>query len=236
MNTETRPDFSEERLNAFVDGELASAERDEILAAAAEDAGLGQRLCQLRATKELLRHAYEEDCLPAQARGRPRRAAPPWRGALAAGVALAVGVLIGMHGLPGSDTAAQSASAATASLAVTQPARMLIHLDHAEAEHMEAALDLVEAYLARAQDGRIEVLVNSHGLDLLRADRTPHAGRIAGLLLRHDNVSFIACDQAIARFERAGQKVVILPQAVRTRSAIAHIADRLQAGWTYVKV
>jgi len=219
MNTETRPDFSEERLNAFVDGELAPAERDEILAAAAEDAGLGQRLCQLRAIKELLRHAYEEDCLPAQARGRPRRVAPPWRGALAAGVALAVGVLIGMHGRPGSDTAAQSASAATASPAATQPARMLIHLDHAEAEHMEAALDLVEAYLAR-----------------VRADRTPHAGRIADLLLRHDNVSFIACEQAIARFERAGQKVVILPQAVRTRSAIAHIADRLQAGWTYVKV
>mgnify|MGYP003542886813 FL=1 len=53
-----RKNFSDESLNAFVDNQLGTQEREEILAAVTEDAELGQRLCALRATKELVRHAY----------------------------------------------------------------------------------------------------------------------------------------------------------------------------------
>lgn len=228
--------FSEERLNAFVDGELAAAEREEILAASAADADLAQRLCALRAGKELLRHAYDQGSLPMAP--KMSRGSGGWGGALAAGIALVVGILIGgMEARP--PVAGQLATASqdwANGLFAVQPTRLLVHLDHADPYDMEAALDLVEAYLAKNSHSYVEVLVNNRGLDLLRADRTPFADRIAEMHLRYDHVSFVACEQAIARFERAGERVVIVPEAARTRSAVAHIADRVQGGWTYIKV
>ncbi len=228
--------FSEEQLNAFVDGELAAAEREEILAASAVDEAIARRLYALRASKDLLRHAYDPAAVPSRARVR---AGAGWRGAaLAAGIALIVGVLAGsrLHArlVPHEHVAGVPTGANEPAL--IQPTRLLVHLDHADPFDMAAALDLVEAYLSRNANGYVEVLVNNRGLDLLRADRTPFAERIAEMHLRYAHVSFVACEQAIARFERAGERVAILPGAARTQSAVAHIANRVQGGWTYIKV
>ncbi len=226
--------FSEEQLNAFVDGELAAAEREEILAASAADAEVAQRLCALRASKDLLRHAYDRQVLPMPVRVSQSRGW--WGGALAAGVALVVGVFLGAQLQRGAPEQTDATLAWASNFFVSQPGRMLVHLDHADTEHMEAALDLVGAYLKKNATAHVEVVVNNRGLDLLRVDRTPFAARIAELEISYDNVVFIACERAITRFEGEGERVAILPQAVRTRNAIAHIADRVQGGWTYIKV
>lgn len=226
--------FSEEQLNAFVDGELAAAEREEILAASAADAAVAERLCALRASKELLRHAYDRRALPMPARVSQSRGW--WGGALAAGIVLVAGVFLGVQLQRSAPEQADTTLAWASNFFVAQPDRMLVHLDHADTEHMEAALDLVGAYLEKNASAHVEVVVNNRGLDLLRTDRTPFASRIADLELRYANVVFIACERAIARFEGEGERVAILPQAARTRNAIAHIADRVQGGWTYIKV
>ena len=77
--------FSDEHLNAFVDNQLGAQECDEILAAIARDAELGQRLCALRGAKELVRHAYSRVPSPRRARNLQL---PVWGGALAASVVL----------------------------------------------------------------------------------------------------------------------------------------------------
>lgn len=225
--------FSEEQLSAFVDGELAGPEREEILAASTADPEVARRLCALRAGKELLRYAYDPASLPAAARRqRPTRW---WSGALAACMLLTMGVLAGMQVQRASVQQALAPLEWTSDFFVAQPGRILVHLDHTDTEHMEAALDLVEAYMQANARGHVEVVVNNRGLDMLRADRTPFADRITELELRYDSVVFVACERAIARFEQEGEQVVILPQVVRTRNAIAHIAERVQGGWTYIK-
>lgn len=161
--------FSDEQLNAFVDDQLGAQEREEILAAAAEDAELGQRLCALRAAKELVGHAYGR--LPA-ARHRTGRRVSLWSGALVAGLALAVGVVAGWQG----HRASQGGTDITASLAglfAPQPSRVLIHLDSSQTERMQEALDMAEAYLAKAGKAKVELVVNNSGLDLLREETTP---------------------------------------------------------------
>ena len=60
-----------------------------------------------------------------------------------------------------------------------QPARVLIHLDSSQRERMEEALEMAEAYLAKAGKAKVELVVNNSGLDLLREEATPHAERIA---------------------------------------------------------
>lgn len=232
---EARVFFSDERLNAFIDKQLGARECDEILAAIAKDAELGRRLCTLRSTKELVRHAYGN--VPA-ARRKPRRHIPFWGGALAAGMTLVVGVLIGWQGRHAAAAieAPGSLAAWADRLFAAEPARILIHLDSSEAEQMIAALDLAEAYLARTGKARVEIIANHRGLDLLRTRTSPYAVRIAELKAHHQRVGFVACGQTIARLRSIGEDVSLLPEAAVTKTAIEHVADRVQQGWTYLKI
>lgn len=227
--------FSDESLNAFVDNQLGAQECDEILAAIAVDAELGQRLCALRSTKEMLRHAYGQ--LP-PARRQPSRHFSYWSGALAASLTLVVGVLIGWLGHQ--TVVAQESPSSTAGrsehLVAMQPARFLIHLDSAEAEQMEAALDMAEAYLAKSSKARVEIIANNGGLNLLRVRTTPYAARIADIKSHHENVGFVACGLTIARLQGGGLDTKLLPEAAVTRTAIEHVAERMQQGWTYLKI
>ena len=224
--------FSDEQLSAFVDDQLGSQEREEILAALAEDAELVQRLCALRATKELVGHAYAH--LPA-ARHRTGRRVPLWSSALAAGLALAVGVVLGWQGHRASQGGTGIADS-LAGLFAPQAARVLIHLDSSQRERMQEALDMAEAYLARAGKARVELVVNNSGLDLLREETTPYAERIAALAARYDMLAFVACGNAIARYRSAGLDVTLVPEARVERTAVEHIVDRVRAGWTYLKI
>ena len=224
--------YSDEQLNAFVDDQLGAQEREEILAAAAADAEFGQRLCALRAAKELVGHAYGR--LP-DARHRTRRRVSLWGGALAASLALVAGVLIGWQGHRASQAGAESFAWA-GGLFAPQPARVLIHLDNSQTERMEEALDMAEAYLAKAGRARVEIVVNNSGLDLLREESTFHAERIARMAARHEMLAFVACGNAIARYRSAGLDVRLVPEARVERTAVEHIVDRVRAGWTYLKI
>ena len=56
MNNEN--DFSDEHLNAFVDDQLDSAERNRVVEALARDPDLSLRINEIRKLKELVRYAY----------------------------------------------------------------------------------------------------------------------------------------------------------------------------------
>ena len=222
--------FSDERLNAFVDHQLGAQECDEILSAIAGDAELGRRVCELRSAKELVRHAYGK--VP------HARRVSIGSGALAASLTLAVGVVIGwlVHDAAGTRESAGLGASGAGRVVAAEPARILIHLDSARPDEMDAALDLAEAYLAKAGNARVEVIANNRGLDLLRARTTPYAARIAGIKSNYAHVSFVACGQTIARLQGGGEDVALVPEAAVTRTAIEHVAERLQQGWTYLKI
>lgn len=228
---ERRREFSDERLNAFVDGELDAQERDELLAAATADAELGHRLCELRATKDLIRHAYNP--APGSVR-RARRGIGGWGSALAATVALVVGLVAGWQG----HRAASDSEPLRAGLGPTShPARILIHLDSAAEDRMEETLDIAETYLAKVgSQAKVEIVVNNSGLNLLREETSPYIERIAAMSSRHELLSFVACGYAISRYRNSGRSVTLLPGAHVAKTGVEHIVDRVQEGWTYVKI
>lgn len=221
-------EFSSERLNAFVDDELDARERDEILAALSDDPALAHKVCELRAAKDLVRHAYGAAQVPAPA--RRRRPGHGWL-ALAAGLLLAVGVLVGWQG-----HRAVTGADAAATVAAARPVGVLIHLDAATPDRMEETLDLAEAYVAKAGKAKIEIVVNNSGINLLRAETSPYAERIAKLSANREVLSFVACGYAISRYRNAGQTVTLLPGARVAPTAIEHVVDRMREGWTYVKI
>lgn len=241
------PDVSDETLHAFIDGELDVTESERLIAQMREDSELAQRVCALRSLQSMVRLAY---VAPPVARGRHSRAAPRRRSMqrfAVAGFILVAGLSGGwaLRGIESQTVARMPAADFGGFQAVSlaheaDPNRVMLHLDSAAPERMNAVLDQAEHLLDEAErQGRtmqLEVIANSHGIQLLRADHSPYAARMAQMKQRHANLRWVACGQSIARLRNDGEQVRLLPGTETAPTAISKIVTRLQQGWTYVRV
>lgn len=244
---------SDESLNAFIDDEFDVAESEALIARMRDDTELAQRIGTLRGLQSMVRVAYAE---PPKARN--------WRGTVlprgqfmqrcAFGCLILIAGLSGgwlLHSLESQSAVASPAFSAAPALSSTgfeavslareaDPDKIMLHIDSAEPRKMRTVLDQAEIFLNQAdKQGRViqlEVIANSHGLNLLREDLSPHSERIARMKQRHANLQFVACGQSVARFKGEGQRVELLPAAQTAPTAIGEIITRLQQGWTYVRV
>lgn len=239
-------DISRAQLNAFIDGELDLAEKDEIFCALKANPELAHQLCELRAVKDMVRHAYAQPPQAGNMHSARRFTAAHY---LAAGLVLAVGGALGWFGREWSVSAQPAFLAHTAPsdirpvslVGVTPDAgKIILHLDSADPIKLRTLVEQAEYLLqtraASGQPVQVEIISNNNGLSLLRADVTPYAERIDRLARQHTNISFVACGQTVRRLTREGIKVQLLPQTRVAPTAIGEIVDRLQQGWTYVKV
>lgn len=233
---------SREYLNAFVDGELAAGEREEAMARLESDPAFKNAVCELRVMKELVRGAYAE--VPAGRKPMAFRCPPAWRQAVAAGLLMGLGLGGGWlaHDWSAPDRLERLAGLpegyAPISLANrVDPDKIVLHLDSSEPARLGAILDLADRLLRqRGDQARVEIVVNNHGLALLRQDITPYRERIEDLSRRHGNLAFLVCGQTMARLKREGVDVVLVPEAGVATSAINEILTRMGQGWVYVKV
>ena len=241
--------ISNELLNAYLDNELDSDERGEIMAALENDKALSNRLCELRNTKELTQFAYN---MPS---ARTRNSSS-WRYgrkyaalAVAATLFLAVGTLVGWFahdriGLNFATLPDQQQNVSALSLPALNPEaekkKVILHVDTAETEKLKAALDSAEDLLTTSAANSIplelEIIANSKGLNLLRVDTTLYAHRITELSKKYENLSILACNRAIQRLQDQGIKVKLVPEAGIAPSALEQIVHRLKQGWVYIKV
>lgn len=237
-----KPNFSPEFMNAFVDGELTASEREAALARLESDEAFKTAVCETRTMKEMVRGAYGS--VQSQTPSKGWRCAPVWRQALAAGLMLSLGLAGGWFargGLPdgsASPIAGLPTGFSTVSLASqVDPNKIILHVDSSDPARLKRVLVMAEDLLQRQGDKvQVEVLANSDGLNLLRADKTPYRDVIEKLSRDHANLAFLACAQTVARLQREGTKVVLLPEASMASSAINEILSRMQQGWVYVKV
>lgn len=243
MNT----DVSDETLHAFIDGQLDVADSEVLIARLRADQVLSQRVCGLRSLQSMVRLAYAEP--PQVADALHSSHSRPLIRRCAVGCLVLLAGLIAGWGLRGGVESEAIARAPLAALDGYQPvslayrpdpSRIVLHLDSDDHSRMAAVLDRAEALLDEAdRQGRmieLEVVANSHGINLMRAGVSPYAGRIARMTQRHANLHLVACSQTIARYTSEGQKVELLPVARAAPTAIGAIVSRLQQGWTYVKV
>jgi uncharacterized protein len=245
-----RETFSDELLNAYVDGELDEAEKAQLLEALCHDEALNTRVCDLQKVRELLRHAYEHP--PAPPSQRPQNTSQ-WRGAgIAAGIMLTVGTLLGwgLHGyqspnhqLPNSELLDIAQSMQMSSLTANNDGtwRVVLHVTTDDPRRLKTVLDEAEGLLENRRDHNtpveVEILANGRGLDLLRTRTSPYADRIQALQARYNNVAFKACQRAIDRVQREQNITVkLLPAARTVPTAIGEVIHRQREGWAYVRI
>lgn len=238
--------ISEEMLNALIDGELEASEAEQLYARIGEDEALANRVCVLRGMKDMMRLAYSHPPPESSAWQDPFRAQRGWSQAIAASLLLSAGVGVGwlFHATPSGSGFAQSTAVpekmVRLAAAQSDANKILLHIDSGSQQKLAAVLDRAESLLADASkhnpNFQVEILANSQGLDLLRADRSPYVKRIANLTQNNENLRLIVCAQTLARLTREEGRIVLLPSTQVAPTAIGEVVDRLQQGWTYIKI
>lgn len=228
-------DFSEEQINAFVDGELDPEEKSRLYNASTRSADLDKRLCRQRKLKELVKHAYDKVPAPTRPKKPPLSRGGFLSKALAAGILFVIGLSGGLLVHDYLDNRAMVPGMAAEPAA--KVSNYLLHVTSGEPEQMLAALEQAQTLLESAQDGevrQVEIVANEQGLDLLRRDVTPYARQISALQDR--DVVFYACSRTIERLRASGVEVKLVPETNTDYTALDRVVTRMQAGWVYEKI
>jgi intracellular sulfur oxidation DsrE/DsrF family protein len=249
--------FSEEHLNAFIDGELDALEKNDVFEVLNNDNGLNQQACELRQLGELVRHAYEKPPEIENYRKSDTSRGGTWGRAAAATLLLGLGTTLGWLGHQQSQPQVASDMSAmywdehnafqnTDLSLVTSAQRnkkIIVHLNTSSADSFEKALDTAEQLMKTYADGdmgaEIEVVANASAVKMLRTNYSPYANRVRELQDRYLNLTFLACKDAMdhaRELEDPKTDVTLLPDVDVTPSALEHILNRLSEGWVYLNV
>ena len=240
--------YTDEKLNLFIDDQLDTDEKDAIRHAVLEDASIRERVCQLKAVRELVGHAYENvpvtDSIASNGNKRQRNYL--WKG-VAAGLMLAVGMVTGWVVNDVARTT-QIASAEdvfqyykSAASVDTAERKIILHVTTGDVYAVKSALDEAEQLLASYRDAgtpmKLDIVTYKQGINMLRVGTSPYVERIEGIIENNANVSLYACMHSIDKTEqKEGKAIVMMEKVVMDKSAQELISERLQKGWIYIKV
>jgi len=237
-----RLSVSSEQLNAFIDNELDTAARADVLDAIKDSPEIAARVADMRHDMDLLSLAFEDPPLPDRAGFYPlsRAVKPAWMAA-ASIVLLLSGAVAGWFAHTGGEpeSGVQFAEVATYSVSDDSVRGLLLHISQMDDDKIDAALnkaeEILEADKNKGRRTRLEIVANADGLGLLRKE-SPYADRIHSLANDYDNVSFKACGIAMenARLKEGGE-IELLPEAEKIPAALGRILMRVEEGWTYIK-
>ncbi len=247
MNNEEKGSYSEEYLNALVDGEFSADEKAERLKQLHLDPKASREYCQLRSIKEMVQSAYDQPP-PAHLRPGKYRRWLPW--AMVAGITmLAIGLVFTLpvettqKGLERMVLLNPDGKGDRPAQVGDEETRIVFHVVNSTRTEAPELLDEIETvlreYKRQGHKLRVEVVAHSAGLDLLRKRLSSPAiqARIARLAHDYPNLTFVACRNTIDRIAVSeGIEVVLVPEAKITESGVSYVVHRQREGWIYIRV
>lgn len=233
---------ADDEIHRFVDGELSGEARRRMLERLETDPDVVARVHDYRTVNDALKHAFDGVRPPPNRRTRPARGVNLRRAAAAALLFLPIGFVAGWMaqsaGGSGHKALASLEDGISLPLQGTQRLNTVLHIDVDDERSLSKVLDRAEAILdAYDKQGiQVEVVANASGLNLLREGGSPVAERVKAMMQAHQNLTFVACMNAIKRFQEKGIDVQLIGRTHSGETAIDHIVQRLQEGWTYIKI
>ena len=175
----TSKEINEDKLNLFVDEQLDTDEMDEIRKVLLDDKDLRERVCQIKAVRELVGYAYSE--VPASRHGssNQKRSGSIIGKAVAASVTLVVGVLLGWSTYEYSPNAVNAISAENTFQYVANHVKVehgkrkiILHIDSSDLQVVNAALNEADQLLATYRKAntpiKLDIITNKAGINILR--------------------------------------------------------------------
>ena len=229
-------EYSDELLNAFVDDELTVDDKERIYRALEADAGLRQRVDDLRRLKDLTRTAFQTIEMEPERHRIPVSATRRIGMPVAAGLAvLAVGAVIGYGIATRLHFSAIGGPVAT----VAQNIRVMFDLSRDDPQAFGKALDQAEMLLkidGAPEPVYVRVIAHLDGLRLLGVD-TAFSERIRQMQIAHPGrLALFGCNTTKRQWEDTGQPVELLPQVVMVELGIQEVVRSEQQGWTHIHI
>jgi uncharacterized protein len=241
----TNQNFSDEFLNAYIDDQLDLSEKLQAFAHIRQDEHLQTQICELRALKEAVQHAYPNPSVYAQRDVMPQRTWKFPMHSLAACLLLLVGVLSGWFSHASVTKGNSPVVTATQKNdqhadVIAESRKVIVHVSNSNPMKLKAALDetevLLNTYLHEQRDLQVELIANKHGVDLMRTNVTSYEKRILSMQQKYPNLKFLVCGKTIAKLQAQGKSTSLLPQTSIATSAADQINMRLKQGWGYIRI
>ncbi|HEB85853.1 MAG TPA: hypothetical protein ENI68_02405 [Gammaproteobacteria bacterium] len=238
--------YSDEFLNAYIDSELVTDERSQLLDDMRQDPELATRLCKLQKVKDMVQLAYHSmgNTKPEQT-GRQRLKSYALH-ALAASLSLGAGLVIGTYTtLNEAHAPTLMEMAQTTQFNAPSPQKkiwkLIVHMNANNPARFRTVLDETEHLLKTSAEStrkvQIEILINGQGVRMLEDKDTPYAKKILAMESHYKNIRFLACQIALDRHrDRDGFDLELLPGVKVVSSAVREAKARQREGWTYLQI
>ena len=234
---------SDEMLNAYLDNELDEKDTRFVDLQIKNNPNLLRQLEQLQDIKLKIRASYASVKPPV----REEKQSETKQHLLATGIAASMTLIIGLAAGWYSHSYLNIHSSNTNQLLGVKlenlspdENKIMIHVSQNDIILFDQALTKAETILARfetqGQAGKVDVLTNSFGMDLLRAETTPYQQRIKHLMQTYENVDFVACKNTLKRLKSAGKNSELIAGVKVHGPVINEIINRMQNGWSYIQI
>lgn len=237
--------YSDEHLNAFIDGQLDTAEKSEILDAIRHDVELSQRVCKLQKLKNLIQLSYKSVEVPEHHKENKNSAhSLNFRWVAAASFLLAIGTIAGWVS---NQTLNKSALAEIAEVTQyktdttnSENWKVMLHVSTDDPNRLNIVLDEAEALLKQYANStrklELEILTNNKGMTLVTNNGESYSKRLQALQTKYQNLVLMACGETLKRISVTHKKLPLLPKTNVVSSALNQIVKRKKEGWTYIRI
>lgn len=245
MNNEIH--FSDEFINAYLDGELNQSDKARLLTAARTDEQLSQRLCQLQRVKNMVQLAYHDinapiDEQPASIQNTSRIP----RFSTAASILLLAGAMGGwfthnyFNKQYGFTEMVKEIRTNTPQKTGT-PWKLMVQVSTHDNHRFNILMDETERLLKTAEQNNrqviIQILANAKGINLLKDDQSPMSLRVRALSNQYNNLLLTACGQTLQKLKLQNKHIPsLLSEATVVHSALQEVISKQKQGWTYIKI
>ena len=238
--------YSDEHLNAFIDNQLDTAEKAELVDALRHDDELSQRVCKLQKLHYLVQLSYQSVEVPEHHKStREHTQATKFKGIAAASFFLVIGAIAGwisnqaMNPNNLLDIAQITHNPSTVNNAENW--KLMLHVSTKDPRRLNIVLNEAESLLAEyAQSPRklnLEILTNQEGLALVSNNGKAYSNRLHDLQQKYENLAVMVCGETLKRIQQTqGQKLKLLPNTKIVPSAINQIVNRQKNGWSYIRI
>ena len=255
MNT-PKEHFSDEILNAYVDGELAPEDSARISEAMKFDEILRRRVADIEKISELVKAAFSENSSPVDQTKQPARRYPAiylWPAAAAIAFFSLAGLLswhIYDHHMGKPTIEAMLAAdnklkqVPSNRLDTAQDAvKVMFHIGRNDAQLFHSVLSETDRLLSD-HDGLnkplvIRVIASHGGLSLFKVNLTENAERVREIKSKHNaRVEFVGCGETLGQWQltMTEKETELLPEMLVVDSGVFELLRRQGQGWTLLSI
>jgi len=238
--------YSDEHLNAFIDNQLDTAEKVELLDAIRHDAELSQRVCKLQKLHNLVQLSYQSIDVPEHHKEQNSLNKPSkskWFAA--ASFLIAMGSILGWlsHQTINPDNLIDIAEVThnNPSMNNSEHWKLMLHVSTAKPHRLNIVLNeaeaLLEEYANSSRYLELEILTNSEGLALVTNNGKNYTQRLQKLQQKYANLAVMVCGETLERIQhKQKKKLTLLPNINIVPSAINQAVKRQRSGWSYIRI